>query len=74
MLMDGKPKFAKLSPDQEQTLQDLEKDLGEVYVIAYEQPPAPARLADDALEMLQDAERKMPGVVLVAYRKQKVAA
>lgn len=69
---DGKrPSFASLTPEQEQKLHDLEKQLGNVYVIAYEQPLVPARLADDEMELLQDAEKKMPGVVLVAYRKTK---
>ena len=70
-MMEGQmPRIASLTPEQERKVQDVEKALGSVYVIAYDQPLAPARLADDELETLQDVEKEMPGVVLVAYRKR----
>ena len=71
-MTDGQmPRIASLGAEEEKLLRDVEKQLGNVYVIAYEQPLVPARLADDELEVLQEAEQKMPGVVLVAYRKAK---
>lgn len=62
-------RFAELTSEQQQTVRAVEQELGEVYVIAYEQEPVPAPLAEEELEKLQEAEQKMPGVVLVAYRK-----
>ncbi len=72
-MMDGKgTAIASLTPEQEQRLKSLEQELGNVYLIAYEQPLTPAHLSDDQLDKVQDLERQIPGVVLVAYRKQKV--
>ncbi|MBI3947129.1 MAG: hypothetical protein HY321_14485 [Armatimonadetes bacterium] len=65
------PDYADLTPEQLHKIEELERDLGGVYVIAYEQPPVPAHLSDEQMERLQSAERELPGVVLVAYRKPK---
>lgn len=62
-------KYASLSPDEEQVLHEIEDDLGNVYVIAYDQPLMPARLSDEQLQQLREAENKMHDKVLVAYRK-----
>jgi hypothetical protein len=62
-------KLATLTPEEEQKLRQVEDDLGDVYVIAYEKPLEPAPLDDGKLRKLQQAEAEMPGLILVAYRK-----
>ena len=62
-------KLATLTPEEEQKLHDVEGELGDVYLIAYERPLVPAPLDDGELAKLQEAEKQMPGIVLVAYRK-----
>lgn len=63
-------RFATLTQVQEDKLKEVEAELKNVYVIAYEKPLEPARLTEDQLEKLQEAEHDMPGVVLVAYGKR----
>ena len=62
------PHIAQLSQQQLARVQDLEKKLGGVYVVAYQQPVAPAPLTPEQLQALQAAEREV-GACLVAYRK-----
>ena len=70
-MLDRTPRFASLTPDQEQKLHDLEKDLGDVYVLAYEPSLVPARLADEKIQEIQETEKDLGGVVLVAYQKPR---
>ena len=63
-------KLASLTPEEEQKLHQVEGEIGDVYVIAYEKPLEPAALEDGELEKLQQAEKQMPGLILVAYRKE----
>lgn len=69
MTEEQKRRLASLTPDQEQKVREVEQALGDVYVIAYEQPLVPAHLEEDELRTLQQAESELPGIVLVAYQK-----
>ena len=62
------PPVASLSKDQVAKLQQIERSLGDVVVVAYQPPTGPANLSPDQLDALQDAEREL-GVCLIAYQK-----
>lgn len=62
------PQMAQLTPQQLARVQQLEQQLGEVYVVAYQAPLLPAELTAQQLQALQSAEREL-GACLVAYRK-----
>lgn len=57
-----------LSAEAEQKVRELERTLGNVYVIAYDQPVIPAALNRDQVSELERVEREL-GVFLVAYEK-----
>jgi hypothetical protein len=61
-------KIADLPPGSLEKLKSLERELGDVYVIAYDEPLMPARLNEQQMAALQRAESEI-GVCLVAYRK-----
>ena len=65
----SKPKVAALPPQAVAKVQDIEKKLGAVYVIAYEHPVQPATLTPQQLAELSKVEDEL-GVCLVAYRKE----
>ncbi len=65
-----KPRVAALAPAAVSKLQDLERALGHVQVIAYEKPAVPARLTPEQLSMIQATERDL-NVCLVAYQSQQ---
>ncbi|NLC58742.1 MAG: hypothetical protein GX774_18055 [Armatimonadetes bacterium] len=69
MTEEQKQRLASLTPDQERKIKEIEDSLGDVYVIAYEQPLVPAHLEESELQVLQQAEEELPGIVLVAYQK-----
>lgn len=62
-----KPAVAQLGPAQVAKVEAVERALGHVYVVAYENPSVPAQLTPKQLEALQQAEREL-GVCLVAYQ------
>ncbi len=59
--------IAPLSPDALARVQDLEKKLGGVCIVAYQQTVTPAPLTPDQLKLLQQTEKDI-GACLVAYR------
>jgi hypothetical protein len=68
MIQTSELHVARLSPDALSRVQALEKQLGNVYLIAYDQPAAPARLSDEQLQAIQELERDL-GRCLIAYQK-----
>ena len=69
MTQQPEPKIAQLGRQQVERVQELERDLGDVFVVAYEKPLRPAKLTDEQLAKLQAAEEKTGGVYLVAYEQ-----
>ena len=65
----SKAKVASLRPEAVSKVQEVEKKLGGVYVIAYEHPVQPATLSPAQLAELAKVEEEL-GVCLVAYRKE----
>ena len=65
----SKPKVASLPATAVAKVQEVEKKLGGVYVIAYEHPVEPATLTPQQLAQLTKVETEL-GVCLVAYRKE----
>ena len=65
----SKPRVATLASQAVAKVQEVEKKLGGVYVIAYEHPVVPATLTQGQLAELSKVEDEL-GVCLVAYRKE----
>ena len=63
------PKIAQLGRQQVERVQELERELGGVFVVAYERPLRPAKLTDEQVAKLQAAEDETGGVYLVAYEQ-----
>ncbi|HOM81896.1 MAG TPA: hypothetical protein PLU39_13545 [Armatimonadota bacterium] len=61
--------LATLTPEEERRLREVEDEMGDVYLIAYEKPLVPAPLDEEKLRRLQDVEREMPGRIVVAYKR-----
>ena len=61
--------LATLTPEEERRLREVEDEMGDVYLIAYEKPLVPAPLDEEKLRRLQDGEREMPGRIVVAYKR-----
>jgi hypothetical protein len=62
----AKPSLAMLSAGQVAIVEQLERDLGGLFVLAYERPLQPATLTPDQIERIRKAEREL-GTCLVAY-------
>ena len=63
------PRIASLSPTEVAKLETVERKIGNVYVIAYDEPLTPAQLSADQVKLLQQAEQEL-GKCLVAYQQQ----
>ncbi|HHX39910.1 MAG TPA: hypothetical protein GX715_08095 [Armatimonadetes bacterium] len=61
--------LATLTPEEELRLREVEEEMGDVYLIAYEQPLVPALLDEERVRRLQEVEKEMPGRIVVAYKK-----
>jgi hypothetical protein len=57
---------AALSAESLARVQEVEKDLGDVVVVAYQKPVVPAALKPKQVKRLRKAEEEL-GVCLVAY-------
>jgi len=60
-------KYARLTDSQLKKIQNLEKELGNVYLLAVEKVPTIASLSEKDLSKIQKLEKEI-GVILVAYK------
>jgi hypothetical protein len=61
------PTYARLKKTQLKKVQELEKELGDVYLLAIEKTPAIAILSKEHLAKVQKLEKEL-GVILIAYK------
>lgn len=60
-------RYARLTESQLKKIQALEKELGNVYLLAVEKAPTIASLSEEDLAKIQELEKEL-SVILVAYK------
>jgi len=60
-------KYARLTESPLKKIQALEKELGNVWLLAFEKSPTIASLSKEDLAKIQKLEKEL-GVILIAYK------